>query len=316
MDAIEHYILQPWWQSYTAFKPEFEGNIRCYKDWRPREGIVLYAVLLLFVIIFTSILSIYLSYSSLLLASFILILGLFSSGFAYTNFVTSARNSIFIGKHGTYRDILVVVTLIPVIVWLNIYTPGFHRFLFTPLDQTILSSHSIMNDSVKVGSLSVVLYSHISLDLGFFLGVHVVYITRPGSLLSGSFALSSSANSFTLLNNIGFLCKLFFILLNIHFHFLWCASRGELLLGVLLWHLPWLAIACIALWMKKRWYLHLHHWFLGLVLMRAAQQTPAPRIPLFDLFLTGLAASQFVEGAARWSCAPLFHKRDDKKGKE
>jgi len=50
--------------------------------------------------------------------------------------------------------------------------------------------------------------------------------------------------------------------------------------------------------------------------MRAAQQTPETRLPYFDLFLTGLASSQFVEGAARWSCAPLFHKKLYKECKE
>jgi hypothetical protein len=43
--------------------------------------------------------------------------------------------------------------------------------------------------------------------------------------------------------------------------------------------------------------------------MRAAQQGN----PHKDLFLTGLAASQFIEGASRWSIAPLFHKREEEK---
>jgi len=270
MDTIDLYILEPWWQSYIAWKPEFEGNICCYKDWKPRQGVVLYAFLLFVFIIFISILSIYISYSSQLLASNVLIFGLFTSGFSYTNYVTSARSFFFIGKHGSYRDYMIVVTCIPFIVWLNIYIPGFHHYLFESSGQSDISSNMFLSSSLKFElstflksvSLSII-SAHTSLDLGFFLGLHVLYFTRPGSLLSGSFALSSNTSGKTLLESVGFLLKLFFILLNIHFHFLWCASRGELILGVLLWHIPWFAIACVALWMKKKWYLHLHHWFLG-----------------------------------------------------
>jgi hypothetical protein len=270
MDTFDLYILEPWWQLYTAWKPEFEGNIRCYKDWKPRQGVVLYAFLLFVFIIFISILSIYISNSSQLLASIVLIFGIFTSGFSYTNYVTSARSFYFIGKHGSYRDYMIVVTCIPFIVWLNIYIPGFHHYLFESSGQSDISSNMFLSSSLKFElstflksvSLSII-SAHTSLDLGFFLGLHVLYFTRPGSLLSGSFALSSNTSGKTLLKNVGFLLKLFFILLNIHFHFLWCASRGELILGVLLWHIPWFAIACVALWMKKKWYLHLHHWFLG-----------------------------------------------------
>ena len=264
METIDLYILEPWWQSYITWKPEFEGNIRSYKDWKPRQGVVLYAFSLFVFIIFISILSIYISNSSQLLASIFLILGLFTSGFSYTNYVTSARSFLFIGKHGSYRDYMIVATCIPFLVWLNIYIPGFHHYLFHSLRQSDISSNMFLSSLLNLKSESLSIASaHTSLDLGFFLGLHVLYFTRPGSLLSGSFALSSKTSGITLLKNVGFLLKLFFILLNIHFHFLWCASRGELILGVVLWHIPWFVIAFIALWMKKKWYLHLHHWFLG-----------------------------------------------------
>ena len=297
MNSFDQYILEPWWQVYSKFSTTNEGNIRKVKDWKPRQGVVYYAIFLFIILIFTSfVITLYIShFVSSLLSCSILLLVMFTSGFAYTNYVTSDRTTFFIGKHGTYRDIIIILFFIFPILYIDIYIPGFHLVLFP---------------NNKPFSLTIsTLYSHSSLLLGYYLGLHVLYLTRPGSILSGSFALSNKSSAFSLLKDLGFILKLGFILLNIHFHFMWCASRNELLFGIFLWHTPWVIITFLAFIYRKKYYLHLHHWFLGLILMRAAQQGN----PHNDLFLTGLAASQFIEGASRWSIAPLFHKREEEK---
>ena len=64
---------------------------------------------------------------------------------------------------------------------------------------------------------------------------------------------------------------------------------------------------------RGRWYLHFHHYVAGLLLTPLC---PSALGKVHSLALLGLAFSQFVEGAARWSCAPLWHRWDDDEGAE
>lgn len=56
---------------------------------------------------------------------------------------------------------------------------------------------------------------------------------------------------------------------------------------------------------RQRFYLHLHHWMVGAVLMPVCHT----EYPVLSLALLGICAAQFVEGASKWSCAPLWHRR-------
>ena len=87
-------------------------------------------------------------------------------------------------------------------------------------------------------------------------------------------------------------------------HFAWLQARGEVLWGA---GATLAAIACIAAatWVlqPRGYYLHLHHWFMGLALSPLAVCEP----PWWSGVLLGVALGQFVEGAARWSIAPLWN---------
>ena len=55
--------------------------------------------------------------------------------------------------------------------------------------------------------------------------------------------------------------------------------------------LGWITIA-----IRHRYYLHLHHWFLGVLLMPLSHTSS----PLLSLAAIGFCGAQFVEGAAKW----------------
>jgi hypothetical protein len=61
-----------------------------------------------------------------------------------------------------------------------------------------------------------------------------------------------------------------------------------------------LVLAWITLAIRHRYYLHMHHWFLAL-LMTPLTQTGSP---LLTLIAVGFCAAQFVEGASKWCVLP------------
>ena len=70
-----------------------------------------------------------------------------------------------------------------------------------------------------------------------------------------------------------------------------CLSRRVLFYVSVASVLAWITIA-----IRHRYYLHLHHWFLGILLMPITHTLS----PLLSLAAIGFCAAQFVEGAAKW----------------
>lgn len=67
---------------------------------------------------------------------------------------------------------------------------------------------------------------------------------------------------------------------------------------------PAACIAAVAVLARKNYYLHAHHWAMGLVFLPIC----ASRSDILTVVATGFCLATFVEGAARWTCAPLFHR--------
>ena len=86
-------------------------------------------------------------------------------------------------------------------------------------------------------------------------------------------------------------------------HFFWLQQHGGAA-GGLVATLSVIGFLSFVTWaLRRRYYLHLHHWFCGLVLSPLAVCDP----PWWSGVLLGVALGQFVEGASRWSCAPIWH---------
>ena len=61
-------------------------------------------------------------------------------------------------------------------------------------------------------------------------------------------------------------------------------------------------LGCRAL--APEWYLHVHHYFALPLLIPVARYNSVGA----SLFVSSFCAAQCIEGAARWSAAPLWHR--------
>lgn len=90
-------------------------------------------------------------------------------------------------------------------------------------------------------------------------------------------------------------------------HAEWAAASGyRAAAGVALLTTAAAALAAITFAVRVTHYLHLHHWAAGLLFVPVA----ASSFDVVTLVLSGFSLAQFAEGAARWSCAPLWHSRE------
>ena len=68
---------------------------------------------------------------------------------------------------------------------------------------------------------------------------------------------------------------------------------------------PAITTGLIGFLTRKNFYIHLHHWALGLFFLPIASF----RSDTMSLATSGFCLATFAEGAARWSTAPLWHAR-------
>lgn len=110
---------------------------------------------------------------------------------------------------------------------------------------------------------------------------------------------------------------------------LWTVVKLSIILCFLADHLLWMAsldthqalrrlavyaavvglLVCISRAIAPRFYLHWHHYLAGLMLIPFGHNA----CPDWSLVLQGVCISQFIDGASRWSCAPLWHWRNNYK---
>lgn len=139
----------------------------------------------------------------------------------------------------------------------------------------------------------------------FVLGMHTPYAARSG-LLGHSVSAkeySSGRNSVIM----GVFVKVFLVCFAVLHHFRWLLfiPMYHLIIRLTIYAIVFFSIIAITCISSPSYYLHLHHWAMGLFLL------PMSVMPCiyWTCFLQGFALSQFVEGASRWSCAPLWHAR-------
>jgi hypothetical protein len=214
---------------------------------------------------------------------------LLNVGFAYVNFVTTNRPSLFRGKHGGFRDICIVNLGLPFVLRLAVFVPRVHVHLFLADEGTLLP------------------FPFLTFYAWFLGGLHMTYVTRTGFLAQSISAVDIRDPSSARLSAMAQLAfKLGFIITNIVLHIVWLAGEGAglLLNRILLYAVFVGAVATVTAVARARYYVHLHHWMMGLVLSPLCATDIGPA---WCLMCLGFALSQFVEGAARWSCAPLWH---------
>lgn len=258
-------------------------------------------------------------------------------GFWYTNHVTSHRITWLKGKHADYRDITTVLLLLPPVAYLGmgIGVHGWHmpELLFSPSPAAVHVAVEHDVASAKGGAL----WGMLELALGrerttgwspfvaqlvnagyapqtvygtlflcsYWLGLHVPYITRPGYMLSRSLSQQDLATA-GLRGGIGLACKIGFVFYWVLEHCMYLAQHDMLLSRLCVYMAFVLAVVGVSYSVRDWYYWHLHHWAVGALLTVCCHGTS----PGWSMVLQGICLSQLVEGAARWSCAPLWHKMD------
>ena len=142
--------------------------------------------------------------------------------------------------------------------------------------------------------------------IGCIIGLHIPYLTRPGMLLSRSISIIETDYRNNYQAYYGILCKLGFIFTNISLHLFYIYYYNiQFLLRINLYiFVISLLVFINYLGNKENYYFHAHHWCMGLILLPLCINF----FSLYSWFLYGISLSQFIEGSARWSIAPLFHK--------
>jgi len=262
-----------------------DGNI-AVKGWRPRDDMLLYLSTLTGVAFI-----LHLIFRVMVLAggsvgvgaaSVLQIFFLSIGGFAYSNYVTTRRPDPFLGRNGSLFDVGAVLFSAPFIAVWGIIIPDLHSHLY---------------DSILCGFV---------FNVVFILGLHYLYLVQPGGLLDGSLRAGDRFG-------VGHAVKLLLILVNLWWHAVWCMSHGSFYSRFRLYLLVLLIISGMTWFLRKSHVLHLHHWFLGLLLTPCcAVVLPGALAALsetYSLALLGFSLSQFVEGSSRWGSQPIFERR-------
>lgn len=199
--------------------------------------------------------------------------------YVYVNFCITARPHPLRSRHGSLRDVFVLLLLSPVMAWsaAQVWREAPHeaeRLAFLTLACAGAAHHLsfIQRFGLDVGSLSA------------------QCLVEGGSSKSRILALVKVLAAISLA----------------WWHGALSVWRGSV------WHLlPWsavvLGVLVLAALSCHYTHLHIHHWAAGLMLMPLA----SVGWPTASAALLGLGWGMMVEGAARWSCAPLLHLKYD-----
>lgn len=155
----------------------------------------------------------------------------------------------------------------------------------------------------------VPVYPVLVLGAGFSAGLHALYATRALKLdgsISGKVLRQAVADS-DVATLAAAAVKLGLVAGAVRLHVVWLVAEGLFCSRMALYGAFLAALWAASGSARERYYVHVHHWFVGLVL------TPLCHGPDWGvaLFLCGVATGQLVEGAARWSCAPLWHRHTE-----
>jgi len=204
--------------------------------------------------------------------------------FAYVNHIVTRRPSWFLSRHGDSRDIWTIIIL-------SIFCYFGGAFLTQP-ETGLFTGESFWIDGLYVAWF--LLFSHASyihrLPHEFYASLNPQDIAKTSSTYRTLLVLSLRVGP------TGYLIILRFKHMFLHEPLYFFIHMGVLV--ILLW-ITWLV--------TDTHYPHIHHYFIGLFFVFSsgyyANQNVSSIIPY------AISSASFVEGAARWSCAPLWHTR-------
>ena len=231
-----------------------------------------------------------------------------NAAFAFTSFVTTYRRSAWRGLHGDLRDITVVnVVGAP---WLAVAS-------LRPMAGAFFQGEGVLAAPLANASITDPLFAHawalVSLGGALFplaafvagaaVGLNVAYIVRAGccsaSISSEDIARASCSQ------RLGVAMRLALIAFFASVHIAWLHERGAAGTALLAYAAAAAALSIAAYALRERYYFHWHHWAAGLMLVPLARTGS----PALSAMLLGVLAAQHIDGACRFSCAPLFHRR-------
>lgn len=141
----------------------------------------------------------------------------------------------------------------------------------------------------------------------FAAGILFPFVALAIPALGRSLRLGESATRDENLPNWGSNTKVALLVAGAGAHSEWVAcspSAGSARRNLICALGPAACIAAIAVLARKHYYFHAHHWAMGLLFLPIC----ASRSDVVTVAAAGFCLATFVEGAARWSCAPLFHR--------
>lgn len=156
--------------------------------------------------------------------------------------------------------------------------------------------------SAAWSNLHARMHATLWLLFGSIASIHIPYLVRAGIFdksISAVDVANASTGSF-----IGIVARVLIMLVFFIRHMFWAVDEGEV--G---WRGPLYLSIVGGCWLvtrlcRDRYYLHWHHWAAGFMLYPCARLESIP----LTMVLQGVCIGQIVEGAARWSCAPLWHR--------
>jgi hypothetical protein len=295
------------------------------------------------------------------------LLVMMNTGYVYTNYVTTARPTVLLGRHGDLWDLVVINAALPYVMAVAgshnaeaLFPARSEASHFADSAATPASGHASSSgggghtDAVMAGGAPTAVAASTAnvsqkesrtgpgargadtqasavatwftstlaaaLDLArsqlqaagllapllatFVAGLHIPYLTRWG-ICDRSMSAKEIANA-TPATVAGAIIKGGFILACVAAHLAWAAQHGPapVVARLAAFAATAAALTAVTVRLSRRYYFHFHHWFLGLLLTCVCVM-PWGTASAMSL---GLALSQFVEGAGRWGCAPLWHK--------
>lgn len=292
--AVEQ-LVKAWWDHHVrqiqAGGGLHDGNTR-QKKWTARDGAPFYGLLLALALLLAACAA-----SAARMhahvpaeAAFLCLLYCMSLlGFAYTNYVTTHRCGLLQGRHGDYEDILIVSALIPAVL------------AFIQYGRPAFVTHTLLPDAPVDGSVAAVSPALLMFVAVYFLGLHVPYLTRTGLLARSVSQRDIATAGFG--GWLGLSFKLGGLVLGSIHHLRWAGEERQMLIRVAAYSAVIAGVAAVSVAVRERYSWHLHHWQMGLALLPLCHQ----RNVLWTAALQAVCVSQLVEGAARWSAAPLWH---------
>lgn len=260
-------MLSAWNDVYdaTCGPTGVQGNI-ADPEWRPRSPFSMYVVLLG-------------AYTAALL--YCVPVGpwtttlLCLAGFVYINHAVTARPTMLRGRTGGYSDAALVLFAAPVLHWAS---PLALEGANSPLCKACMW-------------------------FGFVFGVNLLFLSRRWSALAAS-AVSGGDPAL----HKSMRTKAAVAAFGMTIHLSWCATLPAWWAALRVAAYVSLLVVVPALTTRLKnagYYLHLHHYLLGIMFVPTCFM---PLLPL-SVLLASFSISQFVEGASRWSAAPLWHRR-------